>query len=129
MYYQPDTIPPEYRQEYARKGIIPGQNQLEDSAGKNRNLWNAVHEGGPRNGVLTAIEDFVAEYPSEYHLCRVRHQYGLGILQYRTKKKSDDFSFLLLRIKVGIYNLYRLVRSSLGKVVRAFPGLVPTPRR
>jgi len=127
MYYQPDTIPPEYRWEYARKGMIPGQSRLEDSGGGNQHLYNAVHEGGPRNGVLTAIEDFVAEHPSEYHLCRVRHQYGLGILQYRARKKSEDFSFLLLRIKVGAYHLYRVVRSSLGKVKRALRGPVRIP--
>jgi SAM-dependent methyltransferase len=129
MYYQPDTVPPEYRLEYARKGIVQGQSRLEDSKGRSRNLCNAVREGGPRNGVLTAIEDFVAEYPTEYHFCRVRHQFGLGILQYRTRKRSDDLSFLVLRIKVGIYNLPRLMWSSLKKVVRAIPGLMRTRNR
>jgi predicted O-methyltransferase YrrM len=129
MYYQPDTIPPEYRLEYARKNIVRGQRQLVDSAGKNQHLNNAVHEGGPRNGVLTAIEDFVAEHPTEYHFCRVWHQFGLGILQYRTRKGSDDLSFLVLRVKVGIYNFPRLVRLSLRQVVWAFQGLVRKANR
>jgi len=120
LYYQPDTIPPEYRWEYARKGMIRGQSQLEGSGGKNEHLDNAVHEGGPRNGVLTAIEDFITGCSSDYQLCTVRHEFGLTILQYRTWKKSEDLSFLLLRTKVGFYNLYWLVRSSLGRVVRAF---------
>jgi hypothetical protein len=110
MYYQPDTIPLEYRQEYERKGIIQGRSQLADSGGMNQELCNAVREGGSRNGVLTAIEDFHAEHPSDYQFCRVTLQAGLGILQYRRKRPSEDISFFLLRIKCGIYSLYGLVR-------------------
>ena len=106
LYYQPDTIPPEYRQEYENKGIIRGRSQLADHGGAARHLCNAVREGGSRNGVLTAIEDFVAEHSSEYNFCRVRLQFGLGILQYRRKRPSEGLSFLLLRIKAGMYSLY-----------------------
>lgn len=105
MYYQPDTIPTEYLQKYERKGIIRGQSALADHGGSYPDVCNAVREGGPRNGVLTAIEDFVAERPSEYHFSRVKLGSGLGILQYRRKQRSEDTSFLLLRIKAGIYSL------------------------
>lgn len=111
MYYQPETIPSEYRQEYESKGIVRGRSQLADHEGYNRGISNAVREGGPRNGVLTAIEDFIKEHPSEYHFCRVRLQWGLGILQYRGKRRSEDFSFLLLRIKAWVYSLYGLVHD------------------
>ncbi|HEV2864293.1 MAG TPA: class I SAM-dependent methyltransferase [Pyrinomonadaceae bacterium] len=40
MYYQPGLIPEEFIHPFRRDGS------------------NAVHEGGPRNGVLTAVEDF-----------------------------------------------------------------------
>ena len=103
MYYQPDTIPPDHRLEFERKGIIQGVSELAASGGKNAYLLNATREGGPKNGVLTAIEDFVAEHPSEYHFCVLRAQFGLGILQRRSKRKSEDFSFLLLRIKASLY--------------------------
>jgi hypothetical protein len=125
MYYQPDTIPPEYRQKYERKGIIRGQSQLVDSEGANKHLCNAVHEGGSRNGVLTAIEDFTAEHTAEYHFCRLKQQYGLGILQRRSKRLSEDLSFLLLQIEVGMFPLYRATRSWLG---RAFRKLLRRPK-
>ena len=123
LYYQPETIPPEYRQEYECKGIIRGQSQLADLGGHNPGMCNAVREGGSRNGVLTAIEDFIGEHPSEYHFCRVRLQYGLGILQYRRKRPPEDFSFLLLRIKAGMYSLYGLVDSH--RPERSAPISVP----
>jgi len=109
MYYQPNTIPSEYRQEYECKGMIRGQSQLADHGGANPELCNAVREGGPRNGVLTAIEDFIAQHPSDYNFFRVKAQFGLGILQYRRKQPSEDLSFLLLRIKAGIYRLKGLL--------------------
>jgi len=109
-YYQPNTIPPEYRLEYERKGIIRGRSRLADHGGMNSGIYHAVREGGPRNGVLTAIEDYHTENLSDYRFCRVRLQHGLGILQYRRKRTSEDISFLLLRIKAGIYSLYGFMR-------------------
>jgi hypothetical protein len=105
MYYQPDTIPTEFLQRYERKGIVKGQGALADHGGSYEEVCNAVHEGGPRNGVLTAIEDFIAEHPTEYQFSRVKLGSGLGILQYRRKLSSEDASFFLLRIKAGIYSL------------------------
>lgn len=37
--------------------MLPGRSEL-DRDGINAAYWNATHEGGSRNGVLTAIEDF-----------------------------------------------------------------------
>ena len=99
LYYQPNTIPPEFRLEYERKGIIRGRNQLADEGGTSPKQYNAVREGGPRNGVLTAIEDFHALYPSDYDFSLVKAQFGLGILQCRRNRKSVDPLPLLLRIK------------------------------
>jgi hypothetical protein len=112
MYYQPETVPPEFRQEYERKGIVRGRSQLADSEGSNRIHFNAVHEGGPRNGVLTAIEDFVAEHPGDYHFTRIKAQYGLGILQYRTQLSSENLSFLLLRLSAARHSLFGPLKSS-----------------
>jgi predicted O-methyltransferase YrrM len=112
MYYQPETIPPEYRLEYERKGIVRGKSQLADAAGSNRVHFNAVREGGPRNGVLTAIEDFVAAHPADYHFCRIKAQYGLGILQYRRKQFAEDFSFFRLRISAARHSLFGPLKSS-----------------
>jgi hypothetical protein len=112
MYYQPETVPPEFRQEYERKGIVRGQSRLADSEGSNRIHFNAVREGGPRNGVLTAIEDFVASHPSDYRFTRIKAQYGLGILQYRSQSASEDLAFLGLRLSAARHSLIGPLKSS-----------------
>lgn len=115
MYYQPDTIPAEFRHPYARKGIIRGQSQLAESGGRNGEYDNALHEGGPRNGVLTAIEDFIAEHPSDYGFCSVRLQYGLGILQSR-RKPGAEISFLPTRLKAASFRFFG--NTARGRAIR-----------
>ena len=63
MYYAPETIPAPFRHAYSYEaGAIPGQSALIDGGfrGMGHFAW-ALHEGGPRNGVLTAVEDFLEE--------------------------------------------------------------------
>lgn len=123
MYYQPETIPAQYRLPYACKGILRGRSALVDSGGDNRQVANAIHEGGPRNGVLTAIEDFVAEHPSDYQFCRIRVQYGLGILQARSSDPAEDRAFLPVRIAVAWQNLRAIPKAALRFVFsRTVPG-------
>lgn len=83
MYYQPETVPAPFVQPHATKGMVPGRSELVETGGSNAGLYNAVHEGGPRNGVLTAVEDFVRERPGKYRLLVLTDQHGLGILQRR----------------------------------------------
>ena len=59
MYYAPDEWPEAQRHPYAYRSIRPGEAELTDH-GLNPQFANALLEGGPENGVLTAIEDFVA---------------------------------------------------------------------
>ena len=79
LYYDPNDIPVEFRQPYARKGIRPGQSELQND-GLNEKLDNAITEGGPRNGVLTAVEDFMAEADEPMRLILIDGFHGLGIL-------------------------------------------------
>lgn len=110
LYYQPDTIPAGFRHPFAQKGILRGQSALAASGGWNSDLPNAAHEGGPRNGVLTAIEDFLALHPGEYRFFRIRYQWGLGVLELRSAKNSWR-PFYSLRAKALLYSpLSRLSR-------------------
>jgi len=78
MYYAPDRIPAEYRLEYKRLAMIQGQSELvEDSY---HDLCNAVAEGGERNGVRTAVEDFINEFQSQIFFSLNDSHYGLGVL-------------------------------------------------
>jgi hypothetical protein len=62
-YYAPERIPTDERHPYAlRGGVVPGDPGIVPAgfSGRGRFFW-AEREGGPRNGVLTAIEDVIAE--------------------------------------------------------------------
>ena len=80
LYYDPATIPAEHRQPYARRGISPTESELLPEGGINAHLCNAVREGGPRNGVLTAVEDYLDETAEPFAMARIPAVYGLAIL-------------------------------------------------
>jgi hypothetical protein len=79
MYYDPEAIPEGDRHPYMCRGILPGQSELADD-GLNGTLNNALHEGGPCNGVLTGVEDFIASWPKPITLYRLPFFNGLGIM-------------------------------------------------
>lgn len=89
MYYQPDTIPAEYQQEWE-----PVQSLA---------FKRAKHEGGQRNGVLTAIEDFLQKHRAEYRFFHVKAGHGLGMIQ-RRGTFSDNLAFLFLECKGFLFN-------------------------
>ena len=80
MYYNPTTIPEAYRRPYARKGILPTASRLVEEGGINGKLCNAIEEGGPRNGVLTAIEDYLRASDETIELVKIPAVFGLGML-------------------------------------------------
>ncbi len=59
LYYEPGRIPAPHRHPHRQEGMRPGRADLDPGGGLNKHLFNARHEGGPRNGVLTAVEDFM----------------------------------------------------------------------
>jgi hypothetical protein len=77
-YADPGRIPSEYRQETAARGLlVPGNPGLAQ-----RGLYYervATSEGGPRNGVLTALEDFLGERPQLRHAA-VAPFFGLAVV-------------------------------------------------
>jgi hypothetical protein len=79
MYYDPNGLNPADRHPYAHRGMLPGQSELTDS-GLNGHFANALHEDGPRNGVLTGVEDFRASCGVETSLHLLPFFNGLGIL-------------------------------------------------
>lgn len=80
LYYDPDIIPVAYRHPNARRGIHPASSDLVDRGGINAHLHNAAHEGGPRNGVLSAIEDYLERTTQPFDFVRIPAAFGLGIL-------------------------------------------------
>jgi len=88
LYYAPETIPVEFRQEYARAGIVRGQPRLVPDGGLNAHLPNAVEEGGPRNGVLTALEDFIAEHDQSSRLVVLPVHFGLAFFVEKSRLRA-----------------------------------------
>lgn len=85
-YYAPDRIPPEYRHPCSfDSGVVLGSAQLQPGRGfrgMGSFAW-ATHEGGPRNGVLTAVADFCRTASPrrprlQWH--RIPGVFGLGVL-------------------------------------------------
>lgn len=79
MYYNPDDLEASQKHPYAYRGMLPGVAELVEH-GMNGVLANALHEGGPRNGVLTAIEDYIASAGTEFTFRTLPFFNGLGIL-------------------------------------------------
>lgn len=90
LYYAPETIPAEYRQPYTRGGLMPGSSRILKDGGLNRHLDHATREGGPRNGVLTAAEDFARETDRELELTVVPGLHGLGVLTPSSLKARNQ---------------------------------------
>jgi hypothetical protein len=81
QYYDPQRIPADERQPYTYEGgIVPGEDGLDPHGFRGAGVFAvAEREGGPRNGVLTAVEDFLEETPGLVHRI-VPCVFGLGFL-------------------------------------------------
>ena len=77
MYPAPDVVGEPHP--FAYLGVAPGDPGLIQD-GLDSRFAHAIHEGGPQNGVLTALEDFVASAPLELELRVLPLLSGLGIL-------------------------------------------------
>jgi pimeloyl-ACP methyl ester carboxylesterase len=81
MYYDPAEIPERSRRPWSRHGLKWGERLLgEAGEGIGEGIAKAIEEGGPHNGVLTAVEDFVKESEIPVELRIVSGNNGIGIL-------------------------------------------------
>jgi Methyltransferase domain len=80
LYYEPSNIPEEHRQPYEYRGMRPGRAELLTNGGMNITLANAVTEGGERNGVMTGLEDFMAEHDRPLRCVVLPIYFGLAIV-------------------------------------------------
>jgi hypothetical protein len=81
-------VPKEHRQPFAQRGIGRRKTELLDSGGLNRTLNNAILEGGPANGVLTGIEDYLKESKLEFVFINLPLYFGLGVMA--TKQRIEN---------------------------------------
>jgi hypothetical protein len=86
-YYDPDQIPAEHRQPIAEGGgLFPGEPGITPGALPYRAA--AAREGGARNGVLTAVEDFMSGR-EDLQLAVIPAFFGLGVLWPRGAPWAD----------------------------------------
>ena len=86
LYYAPDQIPAPFRHPFSYEGGVtldyPGIIENRGFRGLGQYAC-AVHEGGPCNGVLTAVEDFIEEVRADGRgiaFARIPAVFGLGVL-------------------------------------------------
>ncbi len=114
MYYDPGSLPKEARHDAARAGVLPGRARL-GAPGVNASNWNATREGGPRNGVLTAIEDFSAEAGEGAALVMVPGWHGLAALATAARLETSPS----LRLAMEHLESAEFLREQLERIERA----------
>jgi len=89
LYYDPSFLPQgEVHEHTYDHGVDLDAGLVRGGFRSNGAYAISLHEGGPRNGVLTAIEDFCGEHP-EYELFVVPAVFGLGVLFPKHHPKRD----------------------------------------
>ncbi len=102
LYYNPKVIPQKYLQEHQKAGLLLGESELSQSCYFNAHLFNATIEGGDKNGVLTAIEDFIDESLIDFDWLKFPTSHGLGILVCQDRKLSaPELSHYLDKIRLS----------------------------
>ena len=83
MYYCSSTVPADARHPSSDQlGVFLGSDELVDGGMRTPGLYSiALHAGGPKNGVLTAVEDFLSSAVGHgWTSIIMPAAYGLGIL-------------------------------------------------
>lgn len=80
LYYDVSNVPEEGRQPHRTGGLHPDHPELLEEDGMSLGFCHAIEYGGAKNGVLTAIEDFLAECGFEHEFFQVPGFFGLGVL-------------------------------------------------
>jgi hypothetical protein len=108
MYYNPDDVPVAQRHAYAYRGMVPGVKELRED-GMNGFHANALVEGGPQNGVMTAIEDFIASSKLDIRLYTLPYFNGLAFLVPQ-QRMTDELKSLI----EGFFGKEELLKSCIA---------------
>ena len=89
-YWEPERIPEEYRQQtIERPFIFPGEPGVVDAG---MPMYSAAeHEGGPRNGVFTALEDFL-ERRGDLRCATLPPFFGFAVVWHREAPWTQDLA-------------------------------------
>ncbi|MDQ4067957.1 MAG: class I SAM-dependent methyltransferase [Actinomycetota bacterium] len=118
MYYAPESLPPQAVHPYTfDKGVRPGREGVAPGGfrGEGEFAW-ARHEGGPANGVRTAVEDFLETRP-DLALSVVPSVFGLGVLYTASAPFADRLAGILATYEANPM-LERLERNRIALYLR-----------
>jgi hypothetical protein len=129
QYYSVDALPPEAVLPHSHtRGRMPGEEDLVDHGfGGAGEFAVACEEGGPSNGVLTAVEDFLAERPGLAY-AHVPAVFGLGIVWPEDAPYAERLAAvvapwhenrLLERLEENRVRLYARVLEMQGRLMQA----------
>lgn len=101
LYYKPSDIPAEFLHEYTyEKGVDENNNIADHGFSGNGNFAFSLRKGGERNGVLTAIEDFISDKEDHYHFSMIEPIFGLGVLVPKGEKELIEAIFFPYKNKL-----------------------------
>ncbi len=96
LYYAPESIPESERHPFSYSlGTIPGEPTLQKGgySGNGDFAW-ALEEGGPKNGVLSAVEDAILDFKlGAWKLVTVPVIFGIGFLYDPNELKPEALGF------------------------------------
>ena len=119
-YYDPDSIPEDERHPMESGPVFPGISELAPGGLPYKNV--AAQEGGPRNGVLTALEDFLDERGRPHRgdragVLRPRRRLALGCTwaaeMARLLEPFDRTPWIERLEHHRVYNLARFYREKM----------------
>jgi hypothetical protein len=127
MYYDPDGIPVSARHPAEQMGMTPWSLELKTGM-INAPFYNARIEGGSKNGVLTAVEDFIQVSREPLRLFTLLINNGLGIIN---KDGSKVEAFIKARLMpppaLGLL-LETCEIARLNDIIRRLPPTAPGSR-
>jgi hypothetical protein len=109
MYYAPERIPAEHRHAFSNElGVVLQGDDLVDGGLRDPGRYAiACRSGGPRNGVLTAVEDFLAgarHAGADWQMIFVPAAFGLAIL-YRAEALPEPCKHRLRQLETSVAEL------------------------
>jgi hypothetical protein len=79
-YFDPRSLPGACVQRFRKGGVVPGRAELSDNEGLAAEHNHSISEGGPRTGVLTALEDFISESKFQLAVFHTAAFHGLAVV-------------------------------------------------
>lgn len=96
QYYAPDALPPDHVLPHAWDcGVVPWSSGVVPGGFRGEGQFAvALEEGGPCNGVLTAVEDYLTDRPDLAYV-QVPSVFGLGVIYVPSGQSGERLAALL----------------------------------